>query len=384
MMQLFDAMNVFRVLGDLSHVLTIFGLIYTIHKRKSSSSEISLKTQCLLALVFLVRYADTLIFWRWYSLYNLSMRALHITSVLYILYLLIFPFKRDGNSKFDTFPVALLLLVSLMMASTVSLYQTWRFHQFIWSFSVCLESVAILPQFLLIKKLGKVENPIVHWLVLVQSGYRIFYLFNWVERYFTQGYWDPISVYTGSIQAATTIIVLGVFFSVQGNPESSTPSPLILTIRSWYFSILRYIQLGTIVIVGYVFCYLVWMHNHHACKWYPNWCTDIEKANANVPWEYIVMITVLSTAFLENYLSMTQTKPNYLHMLCVTALIAVAISIAYFLVTSIPGITDMCYYNQIPPNARGKVEVRFCPMVVDARVCCAIALYSPLFHFKSY
>jgi hypothetical protein len=133
----------------------------------------------------------------------------------------------------------------------------------------------------------------VHWLVLVQSGYRIFYLFNWVERYFTQGYWDPISVYTGPIQAATTIIVLGVFFSVQGNPESSTPSPLILTIRSWYFSILRYIQLGTIVIVGYVFCYLVWMHNHHACKWYPNWCTDIEKANANVPWEYIVMITVV-------------------------------------------------------------------------------------------
>jgi len=33
----------------------------------------------------------------------------------------------------------------------------------------------------------------------------------------------------------------------------------------------------------------------------------------------------------------------------------------------------MCYYNRIPPNARGKVEVRFCPMVVDARVCCAIA-----------
>jgi ER lumen protein retaining receptor len=60
MMQLFDAMNVFRVLGDLSHVLTIFGLIYTIHKRKSSSSEISLKTQCLLALVFLVRYAGTM------------------------------------------------------------------------------------------------------------------------------------------------------------------------------------------------------------------------------------------------------------------------------------------------------------------------------------
>lgn len=68
-------------------------------------------------------------------------------------------------------------------------------------------------------------------------------------------------------------------------------------------------------------------------------------------------------------------------MLCLTAPIAVAISIAYFLVTSIPGITDMCYYNQIPPDARGKVEVRFCPMVVDARVCCAIVLYSSLLFY---
>jgi hypothetical protein len=57
LMQLYDlfAMNVFRILADLSHLSSIFGLIYIIHKSKSSS-EISLKTQCLLALVSLTRY----------------------------------------------------------------------------------------------------------------------------------------------------------------------------------------------------------------------------------------------------------------------------------------------------------------------------------------
>jgi hypothetical protein len=138
-----------------------------------------------------------------------------------------------------------------------------------------------------------VENRTAHWLVLLQSGYRVFYLFNWVDRYFTQGYWDPISVYTGSIQVATTLIALGAFFSVQGNPELSTPSSLTLTIRLHCISILRYIQLGTIVIVGYVFCYLVWMRNHHPCKWNTYYCTDIGKANADVPWQYICMITVV-------------------------------------------------------------------------------------------
>lgn len=58
MMQLFDSMNVFGILGDLSHGLAICGLIYILQKRKSSE-EISLKSQCLLALVFLLRYAGT-------------------------------------------------------------------------------------------------------------------------------------------------------------------------------------------------------------------------------------------------------------------------------------------------------------------------------------
>jgi hypothetical protein len=66
-----------------------------------------------------------------------------------------------------------------------------------------------------------------------------------------------------------------------------------------------------------------------------------------------------------------------LNMLCFTAPVAVAISIAYFLVTDIPGMTDLCYYNAVPINAHGKVEVRFCVLIVDARVCCAIALYGP-------
>ena len=60
-------MNVFRLCGDLSHLLAIVILLMKIWKTRSCSG-ISGKTQALFALVFVTRYLD--LFVHFVSLYN--------------------------------------------------------------------------------------------------------------------------------------------------------------------------------------------------------------------------------------------------------------------------------------------------------------------------
>jgi ER lumen protein retaining receptor len=49
---------------------------------------------------------------------------------------------------------------------------------FLWSFSIWLESLAILPQLFMITKLKDIENINAHY-VLFMGLYRGFYIFHW-------------------------------------------------------------------------------------------------------------------------------------------------------------------------------------------------------------
>merc|ERR1711957_1143235 len=98
------AMNIFRFLGDLSHIVSFLVLLHKIIKGKSSAG-ISLRTQELYAVVFCSRYVDLL--WNFSSMYNW------------------------------------ILKIGFIGASVAIVY---------------LEAVAILPQHFLLQKLGEVEN----------------------------------------------------------------------------------------------------------------------------------------------------------------------------------------------------------------------------------
>jgi hypothetical protein len=52
----------------------------------------------------------------------------------------------------------------------------------------------------------------------------------------------------------------------------------------------RFIQLGSVTITGFIYCYLVWHHNNHYCAYYPRSCTAGQMNQVKVPWEYEVAI----------------------------------------------------------------------------------------------
>lgn len=115
-------MNAFRLSGDVTHILSVLLLVYTILTRKSSAG-ISFKTQSLYAVVFLTRYLGdnscglilTIdLFWNYSSLYIFSAKIFFVVSSLYILYLLKYSYKSTQDSDIDSFQIQYVLVLCVV------------------------------------------------------------------------------------------------------------------------------------------------------------------------------------------------------------------------------------------------------------------------------
>lgn len=73
--------------------------------------------------------------------------------------------------------------------------------QILWTFSIYLESVAIMPQLFMISKTGEAETITSHYLFALGS-YRALYIVNWLYRYYTEGFYDWIAIVAGCVQTA--------------------------------------------------------------------------------------------------------------------------------------------------------------------------------------
>jgi ER lumen protein retaining receptor len=95
-------MNLFRLAGDMSHVLSILMLLLRLRVTKNAVG-ISVKTQELYLIVFITRYLD--LFTTFYSVYNTVMKILYISSTSYIIYMIrgTEPFKSTYDKAHDSF-----------------------------------------------------------------------------------------------------------------------------------------------------------------------------------------------------------------------------------------------------------------------------------------
>ncbi|XP_023634962.1 ER lumen protein-retaining receptor B isoform X3 [Capsella rubella] len=149
-------MNIFRLAGDMTHLASVLVLLLKIHTIKSCAG-VSLKTQELYAIVFATRYLD--IFTSFYSIYNTLMK------------------------EQDTFRHWFLVLPCLLLALLI--HEKFTFLEVLWTFSLYLEAVAILPQLVLLQRTRNIDNLTGQYVFLL-GGYRGLYILNWIYRYFTE------------------------------------------------------------------------------------------------------------------------------------------------------------------------------------------------------
>ncbi|KAL0955698.1 hypothetical protein HGRIS_001919 [Hohenbuehelia grisea] len=169
-------MNIFRLLGDLAHLASIFILVHKIHITRSCRG-ISFKTQALYVGVFVARYLD--LFYRWVSLYNFAMKVFFVSSSVYILYLMKRTFRPTNDPSIDTFKIEYLLGPCAVLSLIFN--YTFAPMEILWSFSIFLESVAILPQLFMLQRTGEAETITTHYLAAL-GAYRALYIPNWIYR----------------------------------------------------------------------------------------------------------------------------------------------------------------------------------------------------------
>ena len=130
-------MNIFRITGDVCHLLSFVVMFWKLHTSKSVAG-ISLKTQELYVMVFVARYLD--LFWNWLSYYNVIMKIIFIISSIAIVYTIRFgvPHKDTYNAEDDTFPYLYLIVPAAVLGVAINQDYGSPFEM-IWAFSIYLE-----------------------------------------------------------------------------------------------------------------------------------------------------------------------------------------------------------------------------------------------------
>lgn len=128
-------------------------------------------------LVFVTRY---LALFSPPYLYLIVMKVFFISSSMYIIYLMKFKYRPRVEVDIDSIRVDYILGACAVLA----LLFNYKFTplEIAWSFSVFLESVAILPQMFLLQRLGEAETLTTHY-IFALGIYRVLYIVNWVWRY---------------------------------------------------------------------------------------------------------------------------------------------------------------------------------------------------------
>lgn len=196
-------MNIFRLAGDLSHLLAIVILLLKIWKTRSCAG-ISGKSQILFAIVYLTRYVDLVT--TYVSLYNTIMKIIFIGASLATVYLIYAKFRATYDRNHDSFRIEFLLAPCAVLALLI--HHHFTVMEVLWTFSIYLEAVAILPQLFLVSKTGEAESITSHYLFALGS-YRALYILNWIYRYWAESFYDLIAIFAGIVQ---TILYCDFFY----------------------------------------------------------------------------------------------------------------------------------------------------------------------------
>lgn len=196
-------MNVFRLLGDLSHLAAILILLLKIFSSRSCRG-LSGKTQIMLALVFTTRYLDLFVYY--VSAYNTIMKITFFGLSYATIYLMYYRFRTtlETGDQFFRLPYFIVPIGGLACLVNHGMHPL----EILWTFSIYLEAVAILPQLFMISRNGEAETITAHYLFALGS-YRALYLLNWIYRFYNEDVYDLIAIVSGCVQ---TLLYIDFFY----------------------------------------------------------------------------------------------------------------------------------------------------------------------------
>jgi len=134
------------------------------------------------------------------------MKFVFVVSSLGTLYLMYLKFRATYDHNHDSFRIEFLLLPCVVLALLIN--HDFTVLEVLWTFSIYLESVAILPQLFLVSKTGEAESITSHYLFALGS-YRALYILNWIYRYVAESHYDLIAIIAGIVQ---TILYCDFFY----------------------------------------------------------------------------------------------------------------------------------------------------------------------------
>ncbi|KIY71558.1 hypothetical protein CYLTODRAFT_390269 [Cylindrobasidium torrendii FP15055 ss-10] len=212
------SLNVFRIAGDFAHFSSKCILLWAIHRNKSAEG-VSLLTQIMYAFVFVTRYLDLL--YRFLSIYNTAMKVFYIASSLYIIFamLKLFPYTRESHKAWGIGIISTVASAVLAIPIPFITYggkSSFFFYlpEITWTFSIILESICIIPQLIILRQ-TEVPTVIDSFYLLALGSYRAFYILNWIYRWASEGWVDPVAFIFGVIQTALYVDFAWVYYSRQ-------------------------------------------------------------------------------------------------------------------------------------------------------------------------
>ncbi|KAG0441273.1 ER lumen protein-retaining receptor 2 [Dictyocoela muelleri] len=206
---------IFRLVADIFHVYTVYILCKKI-KSTRSVSGLSYKTQLLYLIVFMTRYIDIfrMSFKSLLMTYNFFMKILFLVSQSILVYLIRVRYFYSYDAALDSFNVLGLLgpsagLAFILMAKTKTFFMA--IEEYLWTFSVLLEAVAVLPQLIQLQDSGEAET-LTSQYILYLGLYRLFYVFNWILKIFSGSKVNHMLMASGIIQSLLYVDFFVVYY----------------------------------------------------------------------------------------------------------------------------------------------------------------------------
>ena len=134
------------------------------------------------------------------------LQVFFIVSAAATVYLMYVKFRATYDGNHDSFRVEFLLAPVAILAMVLN--NEFSAMEVLWTFSIYLESVAILPQLFMVSKTGEAETITSHYLFALGS-YRALYILNWIYRYHYENFYDAIAIVAGIVQ---TVLYCDFFY----------------------------------------------------------------------------------------------------------------------------------------------------------------------------